>query len=61
MMHNKFNSDSKAIEAAAPRLHGANLSEWDQTAMTKAIWALADCQVLRLFAVAPSPDLRRYH
>ncbi len=60
-MHDKFNSDSKAIDAASPRLRGQMLRDCDQAAMTRAIWALADCPVLRLFAVAPPSDDRRYH
>jgi hypothetical protein len=61
MMHDKSNTDSKASNARANRLQPLPLKGWDHAAMTKAVWALADCPVLSLFADVASEDQRQYH
>jgi hypothetical protein len=50
MMHDKSNSDSKPIDLQPRKMRSAGLSARDHEAMIKAVWSLADCPVLRLFA-----------
>lgn len=50
MMYDRSNSDSKSDDVKARQVRSPALSDWDDQAMIKAVWSLADCPVLKLFA-----------
>ncbi|MDH6265384.1 hypothetical protein M2360_000765 [Rhizobium sp. SG_E_25_P2] len=61
MMHDKNNTDSNSHDASAARMISPVMTGWDHAAMTKAVWALADCPVLRLFSDPMADDHRVLH
>ncbi|MBB1249437.1 hypothetical protein [Rhizobium sp. G21] len=60
-MHDKSNSDSKPAAPTARQIRSSGLSEWDHAAMTRAVWALADCPVLKLFVDTTPVEHRLIH
>lgn len=61
MMYDRSNSDSKGDDVKAQQVRSPALSDWDHQAMIKAVWSLADCPVLKLFADSAPPERNLLH
>ncbi|MDH6265403.1 hypothetical protein M2360_000793 [Rhizobium sp. SG_E_25_P2] len=61
MMHDKNNTDPNSHDASRARFVSPVMTGWDHAAITKAVRALADCPVLRLFSDAMTVDHRVLH